>query len=107
MRLSLPGILALAAAFSLAKLDPPRESSAGVLRDLTATKVYEAVRAVDPTQFTSAAGVSQLRIKALESLALLGREQDWAHISSLRDDPDLNVREKVLALLASQPEEGL
>lgn len=96
-----------AAAFSLAKLDPPQEASAGVLRDLTATTAYEAVRAVDPTQFTSADGISQLRIKALQSLALLGRDEDWAHISSLRDDPDLNVRGQVLALLASQPEEGL
>lgn len=94
-----------AAAYALAKLDPPAYESGALLAAMTGLDVYEAERERDPRLFTRANDVSGQRIKALAFLAHLGREEDWAQIESLRDDPDLNVREQVLALLSKQGEE--
>lgn len=92
------------AAFSLAKLDPPGVRAAPVLRELTTLETYEQARALDPSLFTRAEGVSQLRIKAVQSLAKLDREEDWEHIASLSDAEDLNLRAAVLELLAEHGE---
>ncbi len=90
------------AAFSLAKLDPPGYEAAEVLVSMTGTEVYEAAREADPSLFTRAEDVSHNRIKALAFLAHLGRDEDWQVIASLREDPDLNVRDQVLTLLADR-----
>ena len=44
------------------------------------------------------------RILALRALARLGRPDDWAHIESLRDDPDANVVDAVLRLMRDREE---
>lgn len=93
-----------AAAFSLAKLNPPAYSCASVLRSLTAMETYDQARAADRTQFTKGEGISRLRRRALECLALLDRDEDWNHISSLSEDDDSLVAEKVLNLLNSREE---
>jgi HEAT repeats len=92
------------AAFSLAKLDPPGFEAARVLVEMTAMDPYERAREADPKLFTRGEVISRNRIKALAFLALLDRDEDWAHIESMREDPDLNVREQVLALLAKHGE---
>ncbi len=94
-----------AAAFTLAKLEPAGFAADRVLRELTSEEPFTAAREQDPTQFSSAEGVSQLRIKALQSLALLGRDEDWAHIQTLNEDADLNVRDQVLSLLARRQDQ--
>ena len=94
-----------AAAYSLAKLDPPAYEAAALIATMTGTAVYDAARERDPRLFTRASDVSAQRRKALAFLAHLGREEDWAHIESLKEDSDLNVREQVLALLATRHEE--
>ena len=94
-----------AAAYSLAKLDPPGYEAGALSSALTGTGVYDAEHERDPRLFTRASDISTQRIKALAFLAHLGREEDWAQIESLRDDPDLNVRGQVLALLSDHEEE--
>ncbi len=87
------------AAFSLSKLDPPAHEAGPVLLDLTDVATYERVHAQDPSRYARARDVSANRILALGALARLGRPDDWAHIQSLRDDPDANVVDVVLRLL--------
>lgn len=87
------------AAISLSKLDPPSARGAAVLKDLTDLASYEAVREQDRTKFTNASDVSKTRIIALRALARLGRPEDWAHVESLRSDPDSNVVDAVLTLI--------
>jgi len=92
------------AAFSLSKLDPPAHEAQGVLMDLTDRATYQQVHDRDPTRYARAPDVSTNRILALGALARLGSPEDWAHIESLRDDPDINVVDAVLRLLQDREE---
>jgi len=87
------------AAMALTLLDPPDPRAASVLMDLTRVAVYEAVRGDFPAKYTRSRDVSRFRIQALGALARLGREADWAHIETLREDPDANVVDAVLRLI--------
>lgn len=93
------------AALSLSKLVPPAHEAAGVLVELTDLASYERVHAQDPSQYARASDVSTFRILALAALARLGRADDWAHIDSLRGDPDANVVDAVLRLLRDREEQ--
>ncbi len=87
------------AAMALTLLDPPDPAAAPVLMDLTTVATYEAVRRDFPSKYTRSRDISLFRIQALGALARLGREADWAHIESLKTDPDANVVDAVLRLL--------
>lgn len=87
------------AALSLVKLDPPGTEAATVLRDLANQATYDAAREANPRHFSRGEEVSRYRSTALEALAHLGRDEDWAFIEGFRDDSDMNVVDSVLRLL--------
>ena len=95
------------AAMALTLLDPPDPAAAPILTDLTRVAVYEAVRRDSPAKYTRSRDVSRFRIQALGALARLGREADWAHIETLREDPDANVVDAVLRLLDKRSAQGV
>ncbi|MDP6386380.1 MAG: HEAT repeat domain-containing protein [Planctomycetota bacterium] len=94
------------AAMALTLLDPPDPGAAPILMDLTRVQVYEAVRRESPAKYTRARDVSRFRIQALGALARLGREADWAHIETLKGDPDANVVDAVLRLIDQRSTKG-
>jgi HEAT repeat protein len=94
------------AAMALTLLDPPDPAAGQVLTDLTRVEIFEAVRRESPAKYTRARDVSRFRIQALGALARLGREVDWAHIETMREDADANVVDAALRLLDQRSVQG-
>ena len=88
----------LQAAISLASLGDP--AGAAVLDDLLSTEPYTSEREVNPAAWAPQR-VSESRRKALEALVQLDLPPDAARLQSLADDdPDPNMREAALRVLA-------